>query len=584
MEIQKNVSYFYKRMKKIVIVSVFLALVSTAIQAGSHIGTVQPVKVKVDRLPNLNIARCGHSIFCINGEITVVGGHTSGFTPTATAEYLSDGEWHQIPTTYAHDYGISVVLKSGQVLLAGGCKDNLGSGQTYEAEMYDPVSHRFTGFGCMAQKRTLGSAIELDSGRVMITGNWYADDCIEMFDGKKFFTKVKDVTVGRVAPYLFRTSDGDVLIVNDKDVRCNKVDSIVIDRLHGKPFTVPLLKKWKPIAELSTGHSQCCFIGDESQGNYSYLMTVSDFDRLSADKEQEGKSPGQIAVMLVKDTVFSLLPTTTPIPMTTAIAGPIYYFTPIIVDRQSQKAYLYGKDKDKRLYVVCIDYAIRPAPLSLYYTDPLPDCGFGMPVLTADGNLAFVGGSEQTGFHTDNFQPVASSWLIYLKEEDSIMAASGGLSLYLLSGIIFILLFSVAFTYYHIRKRRHEDLPEIDIIDSSTKEPGPNNQLMARINKLMEERQLFRNCELKPSDIASELATNTRYITDSIKGCQNLTFSQYINNYRINYAKQLLRQHPDMQISEVYSKAGFASERSFFRIFKTVTGMTTREWMMTQQD
>lgn len=108
-------------MKKIVIVSVFLALVSTAIQAGSHIGTVQPVKVKVDRLPNLNIARCGHSIFCINGEITVVGGHTSGFTPAATAEYLSDGEWHQIPTTYAHDYGISVVLKSGQILGYDGC-------------------------------------------------------------------------------------------------------------------------------------------------------------------------------------------------------------------------------------------------------------------------------------------------------------------------------------------------------------------------------------------------------------------------------------------------------------------------------
>ena len=571
-------------MRKSVIATVFLALVSTVIQAEPHTDTVQPVKVKVNRLPDLNIARCGHSIFCINGEITVVGGHTSGFTPTATAEYLSDGEWHQIPTAYAHDYGISVVLKSGQVLLAGGCKENLGSGQTYEAEMYDPVNHRFTGFGCLAQKRTLGSAIELDSGRVMITGNWYADDCIEIFDGKKFFTKVKDVSVERVVPYLFRTSDGDVLIVNDKDVRCNIVDSIVIDRLQGKPFTVPLFNRWRPIAELSTGHSQCCFIGDESQGNYSYLMTVSDFDRLSADKERKGKSPGQIAVILVEDTIFTLLPTTTPIPMTTAIAGPIYYFTPIIADRQSQKAYLYGEDKDKRLYVVCIDYAKRPAPLSLYYTDPLPDCGFGMPVLTADGNLAFVGGSEQTGFHTDNFQPVASSWLIYLKEEDGIMAASDGLSLYFSGGIILIILFSAAFTLYLIRKRRHGYSPEVNIIDSQAKEPAPNTQLMARINRLMDERQLFRNSELKPSDIAFELATNTRYVTDCIKGCQNLTFSQYINDYRINYAKQLLSQHPDMQISEVSRKAGFASERSFFRIFKTVTGMTTREWMMTQQD
>ena len=111
-------------MRKSVIATVFLALVSTVIQAEPHTDTVQPVKVKVNRLPDLNIARCGHSIFCINGEITVVGGHTSGFTPTATAEYLSDGEWHQIPTTYAHDYGISVVLKSGQILGYDGCYDS----------------------------------------------------------------------------------------------------------------------------------------------------------------------------------------------------------------------------------------------------------------------------------------------------------------------------------------------------------------------------------------------------------------------------------------------------------------------------
>ena len=165
-----------------------------------------------------------------------------------------------------------------------------------------------------------------------------------------------------------------------------------------------------------------------------------------------------------------------------------------------------------------------------------------MPVLTADGNLVFVGGSEQTGFLSDNFLPVASSWLLYLKEEDSIMASSDGLPLYLSGGIILIILFSAAFILYLIiRKRRHEDLSEIDIINSPAKEPAPNNQLMDRINKLMDERQLFRNCELRPSDIATELGTNTRYVTECIKGCQNLTFSQYINDYRINYSKQLLR-------------------------------------------
>ena len=90
---------------------------------------------------------------------------------------------------------------------------------------------------------------------------------------------------------------------------------------------------------------------------------------------------------------------------------------------------------------------------------------------------------------------------------------------------------------------------------------------------------LFRNSELKVSDVAVHLGTNTRYVTDCIKSCRGCTFTQLVNGYRVEYAKQLLRKHPDKKIFEVYTEAGFASETSFFRIFKSVTGMTTREWM-----
>ena len=129
------------------------------------------VRIEAERLPDMNMARSGHSAFVVNGEVTVVGGHTSGFKLTPTAEYFKDGEWHQLQTVYTHDGGFSVVLKSGKVLVAGGFKDNLGIGQSYEVEMYDPVAHRFDGFGCLDQKRASATALELDSGRVFITGN-----------------------------------------------------------------------------------------------------------------------------------------------------------------------------------------------------------------------------------------------------------------------------------------------------------------------------------------------------------------------------------------------------------------------------
>ena len=89
------------------------------------------VKVEAERLPDLNIPREGHAVFCAGGELMVAGGHTNGFVPTATAEYLSDGEWHQLPMTYTHDHGTALVLRSGQVLLAGGSKEEMGVGQTF---------------------------------------------------------------------------------------------------------------------------------------------------------------------------------------------------------------------------------------------------------------------------------------------------------------------------------------------------------------------------------------------------------------------------------------------------------------------
>lgn len=543
--------------------------------SGAQPSAASVVKIEAERLPDLNIPRFGHAVYCINGELTVIGGHTSGFKPITTAEYLSDGEWHQVPTVYPHDFGVSLVLKSGQVLFAGGCKDNLGSGQTFEAEMYDPASHTFNGFGCLAQKRTLGSAIELDSGQVMITGNWYADDCIEMFNGKKFFTKIKDVSTNRVAPHLFRTSDDDVLILSDKDNHGNAPDSIIIDRLYGKPFTVPLLKQWRPMTSFYAGHHHSCFIGDESHGKYAYLMMVSDFVLRAPDAERQGKTPGQIAVMLEEDTLFSLLPTTTPIPMTTDIAGPIYYNPTIVADCQSQYAYLYGYDKDKRLYIVRIEYAKRPAPLTLYYTDPLPDCGIGVPVMTDDGNIAFIGGCEQENFVSDYFQPVASAWLIRFNNDTK---ADKGMSPWLWGSIAAIFLLSLASILYLIKYKRRHKAGEVETEDQGDRRHA-NTQLMDRITLLMDEQQLFLDSELKPSDLATELCTNTRYVTDCIKAHRNQTFSQFINDYRINYAKQILRQHPEKQITEIYSDAGFASERSFFRAFKNATGMTTREWV-----
>ena len=531
-------------------------LLTSSVQAQEAVPTEQAgcpiVRVEAERLPDLNIPRSGHSAFIANGEVTLVGGHTSGFVLTPTAEYFKDGKWHQLQTVYAHDGGFSVALKSGKVLLAGGFKDNLGISQSHEVEMYDPVTHHFDGFGCLDQKRASAAAIELDSGKVLITGNWYADDGMECFDGQTSFSHVKAIRQPRYLPHLFHTSDGDVLVVGGYDTKGQPIDSLIVERMKGEPFHASLFDTWRPLQYDLAVHSDESFIGDNT-----YLMPVQDKD-------------GQMAIAEVRDTVFSLLPTDQTIPMASQW-GKISYYTPVYADSLHHRGYVMGCDSTGRQYALCIDYAKRPAQLTLYHTDPLTDgITITIPVMTDEGDLMLTG-IKQVTKPNFNFYPSAQVWLLHLSTDDQATSASGHdywlWALLALVGIAFI------FMGIMLWKRRSSTFEP-----QSEPQPVIDDELMQRIVQLMEQEKPYLSSELKVSDLADRLGVNSRTLSDCIRNSTGSTFANFINAYRIDYAKQLMRQQPDIKISEVFLSSGFANETTFFRIFKAVTGMTPNEW------
>ena len=531
-------------------------LPTSSVQAQEAVPTEQAgcpiVRVEAERLPDLNIPRSGHSAFIANGEVTVVGGHTSGFVLTPTAEYFKDGKWHQLQTVYAHDGGFSVVLKSGKVLLAGGFKDNLGISQSHEVEMYDPTTHHFDGFGCLDQKRASAAAIELDSGKVLITGNWYADDGMECFDGQTSFSHVKAIRQPRYLPHLFHTSDGDVLVVGGYDTKGQPIDSLIVERMKGEPFHAPLFDTWRPLQYDLAVHSDDSFIGDNT-----YLMPVQDKD-------------GQMAIAEVRDTVFSLLTTNQTIPMASQW-GKISYYTPVYADSLHHRGYVMGCDSTGRQYALCIDYAKRPAQLTLYHTDPLTDgITITIPVMTDEGDLMLTG-IKQVTKPNFNFYPSAQVWLLHLSTDDQATSASGHdywlWALLVLAGMAFIFMGIMLW-----KKRSSTFEPQ------SEPQPVIDDELMQRIVQLMEQEKPYLSSELKVSDLADSIGVNSRTLSDCIRNSTGSTFANFINAYRIDHAKALMRQQPDMKISEVFLSSGFANETTFFRIFKAVTDMTPNEW------
>ena len=524
----------------------------------------------------MNLPRSGHNVFYANGELTVVGGHTSGFVMTPTAEYFSNGAWHVVPSVYQHDNGMAVVLNGGhRVLLAGGHEKNLGIGQSYEAEMYNSTTHTFEGFGCLNHKRALAQGVELDSGRVLITGNHCDNDAFEVFDGQKFFHHKKDVAAWRSSPYLLPVSDDVIAFGAVWRGRFEPCDTV--DRLNGEPFSVPLLKDWMPFLYTQNNHAVESFIGDETHGDYSYLVAAYNHD-------------GGVAFILIKDTAFSLLQTTVPVP-TMSDYGGIKYDRPAIADPKAKRAYLIGQDSTSRVYVVAVDYDKQPAPLTLYNIGPLDDFGDATPVLTPDGDLVVTGGIDD-----DNFAPLASVWLLHTgtpKAAATTETRPNWTWLWVLCGLLGLVAVVYLSRFASLRAQRSNPENKASGLDCfvvpprNDEEPAAQpdnttNELLNRITQLMETQRLYLNPELKVTDVAEALSVHRNAISACINA-QGSTFNQFVNDFRVRYAKQLLSQVSDLKISTVGSESGFANESTFFRIFKAATGMTPKEWAAQQQ-
>lgn len=538
------------------------------------------MRIETEQLPDLNIPRYGHCVFFAGDELTVIGGHTTGFVPTATAEYFSDGAWHTVPTVYSHDHGIVVPMKSGKVLVCGGFNEPLGIGQTFAVEWYDPATHTCEGFGCMDMKRSNFSATEIDSGRVVIAGNWYKDDYIELFDGHKTFSNFKEVAAQRSCPYILRTDVDNVMIfssLDTKHISGIRPDSIIVDQLRGEPFHASLLDEWHPLAYDIPFMSERCFIGDEATGDYAYLLPVRNIE-------------GQIGFVKTCGTDFSLLPMADTVPNWFQ-GDSIWYHFPV-VDRQRGRGYLVGFSQTcKRVYVLCVDYTERPAPLTLYYTDPLLATGLTWPIVNADGNLILIGGLGDVS----NFTPLKSMVVLRIHPDAPLLAARAsfpwlwvGIALALVAALLAYLIIYRARKTTPCEDDRTDEPVEANETQETTELEAPatgvaDEALLQRVCQLMEEQHLYLNSGLKLSDVATAVGCNRNVLSACINDLRHCSFSQFVNTYRVEHAKQLLLSNHDTRASEVWMESGFGNETTFFRTFKAIVGMTPSEWKSLNQ-
>ena len=104
-------------------------------------------------------------------------------------------------------------------------------------------------------------------------------------------------------------------------------------------------------------------------------------------------------------------------------------------------------------------------------------------------------------------------------------------------------------------------------------------QIMAtEIQKLMDEKRIFLQPNLKINDLAHMLNTNRNYIYNAINRGIGLSFAEYVNKKRIEYAVQLIDQDREILLTDVARRSGFASPSAFYRNFKIYMGCSPSDY------
>ncbi|MBQ0019348.1 MAG: helix-turn-helix domain-containing protein [Bacteroidales bacterium] len=97
-----------------------------------------------------------------------------------------------------------------------------------------------------------------------------------------------------------------------------------------------------------------------------------------------------------------------------------------------------------------------------------------------------------------------------------------------------------------------------------------------RIRQL-ERQRFYLNGDVNIDWVASHLATNRHYVSDYFNKVLHVTFSDYINNLRLEYAVSLIRSGRVLQ-QDIASSAGFNSDHTFRRLFKQKYGCTPSQF------
>lgn len=135
------------------------------------------------------------------------------------------------------------------------------------------------------------------------------------------------------------------------------------------------------------------------------------------------------------------------------------------------------------------------------------------------------------------------------------------------------------------RDERLAELKEQEVVSPDAEEQldshpvtEEKSALCERIDQVMRDEQLFLNPNLKLNDLVVSVGSNRNYVYNAINRELGVSFNEYVNRMRVDYAVRLMHEQPSLILAEVGERSGFASATSFYRNFRLFQGCSPKEY------
>ena len=106
--------------------------------------------------------------------------------------------------------------------------------------------------------------------------------------------------------------------------------------------------------------------------------------------------------------------------------------------------------------------------------------------------------------------------------------------------------------------------------------------LLKKLNAILIENELYKNPNLTLSELSKTIQVRPHLLSQLLNDNLNKSFSLFINEYRIEAAKMLLKTNPNLKMEVIAEQSGFNSNSTFYAAFKKVTNTTPAKYAKKQ--